>query len=1140
MSIDNLVVRLLGDSTQFVASMNSATTEAERMALIVDRETAKIVDSYRRAGYDVSAGTEAMVKDIQRHMADVATTYDETSAEYQEIMSALAEEAARLGKEVRQAAEEEAKIKGQGAELTKQYMTAQEKFNEQIQTYTNLLQRGAISQETFNRVESEALLTLAKTTGAYEEVTRAVEEELKLKEKGEELARKYMSAQEKFNEEMDHYSDLLVKGVIDQETFGNALEESLDKLNSSGTKIESLSEKLQGYGRTMVYVGGAIAGVFGLTIKQGVNAAAQYETTVASFKTMIGSLEETEKTMQSLTAFAVKAPMTMPQIEQAAMGLIQFGERGDAMINTLETLGNAAAGTGTHFNLLSSVFNQVRGVGHLLTGDFRQLSTRGVLSLQDIAKHFDVTEAAAGKMLSTGKVSFSAFKSILEGLSKEGGRFHNMMEDQSKTLEGQMAKMGDAMGIVVRDIGQKFMPIAKFLTDSANKILDAWSAVPEWMKTVAATIMGLSFAIGTVLAATGAWILSAASIGPLLTKITALGWVQVTMNKALALATMEVGVAMQTAWTAALGPIGLAVAAITVVVGALFYFQQQRMEKLKAETAATVAELEKVNVKEKKDVNKLVKSTQNEVDKATGGEKKSAAIDKERQKLQDEMNRIQLERNKIKEEQEKVKLEDASRWRTQSMDERAEAEKAAEIANKRLGDLTGQYSLLADKANEYTEIQDKIKKNGGVTDEQVEAQEATMTSLDEQVKKLKNIHELQKQGGLRLFDPAGLEKDFLALEKLKEDGFLPEVIAEQDEKQKDVRKSSASNELSGMMQSLLLEKEILGLTNKELLTKKYTMEGISELKVKEVADAQHNLELMKELNKLQDQNRDLGLSPHQLRKAEAEREGANAEGMALVDSISNQENETMLKGMQQEYDLMLLTNEQLAVKRALENNASPDQINALTTLQAEIKERTKLRALEDSVRSSNDNAEQEIQKMQIATAEVRVQTDLWRTQAQVRKDAQDLEFLKLQGVDSELLKQKELFDLEKNKLALIKEQIDKGASIREGLKTPQEKLKEELQRIEESLGTTLQEKAKASAQLVAGYLQNNPMVQQGPNKAITAGSTEFLKFMSDRRRERTTKNRAKTQTELLLDKQNGLTQGIIEELKNMGVLSRVR
>ncbi len=219
----------------------------------------------------------------------------------------------------------------------------------------------------------------------------------------------------------------------------------------------------------------------GLSVLKALQSAGKFEQTTIAFETMIGSAKETKKTLADLTEFAALTPFEMPEIEQAARGLIQFGERGDDLIDTLNMLGNAASGTSTQFGMIALIYNQIRGVGKLLTQDFRQLSTRGVLSLQDIAKHYGVTTGEAQKMLSKGKITFEGVKAIFKGLSAEGGKFHNLMIKQSKSLLGLWSTFQDAVGITLRTFGQILLPAAKIVV---GHLID----IVEWVRAMIGTI----------------------------------------------------------------------------------------------------------------------------------------------------------------------------------------------------------------------------------------------------------------------------------------------------------------------------------------------------------------------------------------------------------------------------------------------------------------------------------------------------------------------------------------------------------------------------------------------------------------------------------------------------------------------------
>ena len=262
----------------------------------------------------------------------------------------------------------------------------------------------------------------------------------------------------------------------------------------------------QSVNRILAGIGvGISAAVIARQVKSFLMLAGGFEQTTIAFETMIGSAEETKKTLADLTEFAAKTPFEMPEIESAARGLIMFGERGKDLMDTLNILGDAAAGTSTPFGFLALVFNQVRGVGKLLTQDFRQLSTRGVLSLQDLAKYYKVTTAEAQKMLSGGKVSFEDFRDILKVASEEGGRFANLMEKQSTSYLGLISTWKDAVGLVKRSLGEALVPAAKEFVIQGIEVTEV---VRQWVTENKNLSAGIVVLTGGLVGLSGAMLMS--------------------------------------------------------------------------------------------------------------------------------------------------------------------------------------------------------------------------------------------------------------------------------------------------------------------------------------------------------------------------------------------------------------------------------------------------------------------------------------------------------------------------------------------------------------------------------------------------------------------------------------------------------
>lgn len=208
-------------------------------------------------------------------------------------------------------------------------------------------------------------------------------------------------------------------------------------------------------------------------LSEGLKSAGWLEQVTIEMETMIGSAEETQKMLKRLTRFAVETPFEMPQLMNIVRGLVQFGERGDELFETLKILGDASGGTAEKFGILGLVFNQIRGAGRLMRQDFLQLSQRGIISLQDIAKFYKVSTQEADKMLSSGKVTFAEFRKIMKSMTEEGGRYANMMQKQSTSLIGLKSTLNDSINIIKRLIAEPLMPYLKEFYAISIKIADA-------------------------------------------------------------------------------------------------------------------------------------------------------------------------------------------------------------------------------------------------------------------------------------------------------------------------------------------------------------------------------------------------------------------------------------------------------------------------------------------------------------------------------------------------------------------------------------------------------------------------------------------------------------------------------------------
>ena len=354
---------------------------------------------------------------------------------------------------------------------------------------------------TVSATTSEATAALRDVTKATDDLARSgsylaqiEREEAAARSRAVSVTENVATATERRSAKQAELNNLLDRGMISEATYNRTLR----RLSTEG--LQEMSARMSEIGGTAAIMGGMVTYAFGASAKSAIMAAGAYEQTMIAFSTMMGSAEKATGLLNDLTKFAAETPFEMPEIEQVARGMVMFGEDSKSLMDTLQMLGNAASGTSSSFGMLGLVYNQIRGVGKLLTQDFRQLSTRGVISLRDIAKHYKITDAAAQEMLSRGKVSFEDFRAIMMNLAGENGtgRFAGMMKKQSESMMGLLSTFSDAWRITMRQIGEEIVPVGKWFVKLGITAVSSFSSMDSVTKKLIAGTLGLGAALGGV------------------------------------------------------------------------------------------------------------------------------------------------------------------------------------------------------------------------------------------------------------------------------------------------------------------------------------------------------------------------------------------------------------------------------------------------------------------------------------------------------------------------------------------------------------------------------------------------------------------------------------------------------------------
>ena len=108
--------------------------------------------------------------------------------------------------------------------------------------------------------------------------------------------------------------------------------------------------------------------------------------------------------------------------------------RAELKLEEVRRLGDIASGVTMPLGELAQIYGKARVQGRLFAEDMNQLTGRGIPIIGEIAKQLGIADSEVKKYVEKGEVNFGMIEQAFISLTSEGGRFHDMMKEQSKTM----------------------------------------------------------------------------------------------------------------------------------------------------------------------------------------------------------------------------------------------------------------------------------------------------------------------------------------------------------------------------------------------------------------------------------------------------------------------------------------------------------------------------------------------------------------------------------------------------------------------------------------------------------------------------------------------------------------------------------
>lgn len=282
--------------------------------------------------------------------------------------------------------------------------------------------------------------------------------------------------------------DLNYKLDLDNSSFTNKMSEAIDQTGKLDSSMSGMSKG----GMMQAVVGGnlltgAIKKAAGAVYDFGKDSLAAFgkqEQFLTSLKTMFhGNGVEAELLNDKLKNFAKTTPFELTEIQDATKMMVAYGSTSSSVVDEMKMLGDIGSGVGSSLSEIGYLYGTLRTQGRAYAMDIRQFTGRGIPIVKELAKQFGVTDDKVMKMVEDGKVGFKDVEKAFKGMTSEGGQFFGMMDNQSKTLDGQLSNMSDSFGQLKANVGGIFADLAKGVASAMSNIINTINATFDSIKS---------------------------------------------------------------------------------------------------------------------------------------------------------------------------------------------------------------------------------------------------------------------------------------------------------------------------------------------------------------------------------------------------------------------------------------------------------------------------------------------------------------------------------------------------------------------------------------------------------------------------------------------------------------------------------
>lgn len=258
--------------------------------------------------------------------------------------------------------------------------------------------------------------------------------------------------------------------------------------------------------KALAVIGGA--GVLKALGSEMIRVRGEFQSMQTAIETMVGK-DMAGQLIPQIKELAKISPLTMSDMVGAEKMMLGFNIQAEDTIKYLKAISDISMGESSKFNSLTLAFSQMSAAGKLMGQDLNQMINAGFNPLQIISEKTGKSIATLKDEMSKGAVSAEMVQQAFIDATSAGGKFYNMSENASKTINGQLSMMQDAWDNALNEIGKSSEGFIMSGIQATTSLIQNYETIGKILVGMLATYGVYKTALITNITLTRGWAVAA-------------------------------------------------------------------------------------------------------------------------------------------------------------------------------------------------------------------------------------------------------------------------------------------------------------------------------------------------------------------------------------------------------------------------------------------------------------------------------------------------------------------------------------------------------------------------------------------------------------------------------------------------------